>query len=340
MNKSFFKFAVLIAMVLCVGAIVSTATNYTFPQQPTQSHKIGFGSVIDGGTGAVCISSCDGMAYVSGQEACQIGTGSNATDNSFQYRDSMIVDGDGGLGISVYGLMQLKYIFWQDDFIEGGYVATAASTNFIDQYIPGSKFSEYADRGAWLVSVVDGDGDGDEVVKIQDAGHGGILKIESTDKASDSIECQMNGESFQIQSGEEAWFNARWATEDVDANTNVVGLALSDTAVIGSFPNDHILFANYGGDLYFSVGQNGTAYAVDTGVDLANATHVTTAWYWDGVDTITVTVNGTAVTNLTDNGTTILFPDDQAISPVFGIETSDTGKDYMLIDYIGCYLER
>lgn len=337
MNKSFLKFSSIAAVALFICVAVVFATNYTWTQQPTQSHKIGFGSVIDGGTGAVCISSCDGMAYVSGQEACQIGTGSNATDNSFQYRDSMIVDGDGGLGIRVYGLMYLKYIFWADDFVEGGYCPDLALASESD---PAAKFSEVADRGAWLVTIVDGDSDGDEIIAVSDAGHGGVLKIETTDKALDSVDIQMNGESFQIQSGEEAWFNARWATEDVSANTNVIGLALSDTDITGSLPNDHILFQNRGGDLYFCVGQNGTATAVDTGVNMVDGTYVTTAWYWDGTSNITVTVNGTAVTNLTDNGSTILFPDDQAISPCMGIQTTDTGKDYMLVDYIGCWLER
>jgi len=332
------KFLQIVCITLLVAGI-ALGTTYEWTRQPTQSQKIGHGSVIGAsGSGAICISSCDGMAYVNAAEACQIGTGNNTTEGSLQYRDTVIIDGDGGLGIRMYGLMQLKYIFWQEDFAEGGYVHDAALANESDP--SGGKFSSVADTAAWLVSIVDGNSDGDEIIVVNDDGHGGILKVETTDKALDSVECQLNGESFQFQTGEEAWFNARWASEDVSANTNVVGLGTVDTDFIDSLPNDHIVFMNQGSNLYFSVGQNGTATEIDTGVDLDDGEYVTTSFYWDGASNLTVAVNGTAITTLVDNASTVLFPDDEALSPVFGIQTTDTGKDYMLVDYIGCFLER
>jgi len=323
-------------LIVALFAVYSYSTNYTWTKQATQSQKIGFGAVVSAtATGSIAISSCDGMAKVDAVEACQIGTGLNETDGTFQYRDKEIIDEDGGLGIEIFGIMHLKYAFWSDDFFEGGYYpgAVLPSTN-------GAKFAETADIAPWLVSIVDGDGDNDEVIVINDDGAGGILKMETTDKALDSIQAQLNGEAFLLTVGKKMWFNTRFAIEDVSANTNAMGLSTADTDVIDSHANDHILFYNCGGDLYFSIAQDGTATALDTGVDLGDGTNVVCAFAWDGVDTITVAVNGTTITNLTDNGTTIVFPDDEELSPVMATQTTDTGKDYMLVDYIGCWSER
>ena len=322
--------------VLLVAAFASWGTNYTWTKQGTQNQKIGFGSVVsDTSEGSIAVSSCDGMAMVDADNACQIGTGTNSDDDSLQYRDKKIIDSDGGLGIEIFGVMHLKYAFWSDDFFEGGYYpgSVAPTTN-------GAKFAEQADQTAWHVSIVDGDADNDEVIVVNDDGAGGILKMETTDKALDSIQAQLNGEAFQLTAAKEMWFNCRFAIEDVSANTNAMGLSTTDTDVIDSHANDHILFYNCAGDLYFSVAQDGTATALDTGVNLGDGTNVVCAFYWDGVDTITVAVNGTTITNLTDNGTTIVFPDDEALSPVMATQTTDTGKDYMLVDYIGCWSER
>jgi hypothetical protein len=327
-------------LVVLVGvAFFAYAQNYTWVKQGSQNQKIGFGSVVGAAsTGCVAISSCDGQAYVDGNDACQIGTGSNSTDNSLQYRSTQLIDGVGGIGIRTYGIMRLKYIFFEEDWVEGAYCPDEALANESD---PAAKISEVADRGAWLLSVGDGDGDDDEVVAVQDDSPGGVLKMETTDKAGDHLNMQLNGESFQIQSGKELWFNCRVAVEDVSEDDMFVGLATADTDIIASLPNDCVGFMmDADGSIDYHCSQDGTDTTDDTDVDMEDGTYVTLAFYWDGVDTITFAVNGTTVATVTDNGTTVVIPDDEALSPIIAVETDDTGKDYLLCDYVGCWVER
>lgn len=325
--------------IVALFAIVSWTQQYEWIKQGTQNQKIGFGSVI-GATndGSIAVSSCDGMAYVGANSACQIGTGSNATENSFQYRSSVILDGDGGLGVRVYGIMRLKYIFWEEDWVEGGYCPDLALASESD---PAAKISEVADRGAWLMSVTDGDSDGDEIVAIIDDGPNGILMLETTDKADDCLNMQLNGEMFRPGIGTQLWFNCRVAIEDVDKDNMFIGLATADTDILGSLPNDCIGFQMDGdGNIDYHCSQDGTDTTGDTGVDMEDGVYVTLAFYWDGVSTVTFAVNGTTVATVVDDGATIYVPDDEALSPIIAVDTSDTGKDYMLCDYIGCWIER
>jgi hypothetical protein len=84
------KKAHVITLVICV-LVVGFLTGATFVQQGTQNHKLGFGSVISAdSTGSIALSSCDGMSSVDADRACQIGTGSNADDDTVQYRGSKL----------------------------------------------------------------------------------------------------------------------------------------------------------------------------------------------------------------------------------------------------------
>lgn len=328
MNKSFLKFCVVAAIASIVSAVALFA-QYTFTRQPTQSQKIGFGSVIGGlGTGAVCISSCDGMAFVDAAEACQIGTGSNEDAGSLQYRDTKVLEADGRLGIEAYGNMISYYAMWQDDCFKAGY--TAGGT------VPGQRFSETVDEGVWDVHVVDGGSDNGESITIDDVANG-VLRIQVNDAANDTVQVQLNGAPVQLIAGKELWFKARWMIEDADQDNAVVGLILkSATDAIGTAGADYIRFQCIGGtDLEFVVCQNSTATTVDTDVDLEDETYVTTAFYYDGTTNITIAVNGTVVDTISDDGSTIVFPDDVTLTPALAIECLDTGADWMAVDYVG-----
>lgn len=323
-------------IMLVAVAAVTFATNYEWVRQGSQNNRVGFGAVVSAAsTGSVAISSCDGMASVDALEACQIGTGNNTNDNSFQYRDSVILEEEGILGIAVYGNMMSKYIIWGEEFNYSGYVAGSdgVTTN-------GSLFSETANQTPWLATIVDGDSDDDEVIAIDDAVNS-ILKIETTDKANDTIQVQLNGEQFLITSGYKMWFKCRFAIEDVSADNFACGLTLkSATDVIGTPPADGIWFQlDNDGNVDYHVSQNSTDTTADTGVDLDDGDYCIVAFHYDGTD-LQIAVNGTQITNLVDNGTTVVFPDDEELTPFIAIETTDTGKDYALIDYIGVVSER
>src|SRR5690606_22205427 len=95
-----------------------------------------------------------------------------------------------------------------DHFIEGGYCPDAALANESD---PAAKFSEVADRGAWLVTR-----DGAPTIKISDAEIGGVLTVTTGSRADDFVSMQLNGEAFSVQAGTSMMIQSRIKIRDAD----------------------------------------------------------------------------------------------------------------------------
>src|SRR5687768_16201843 len=93
--------------------------------------------------------------------------------------------------------MQLDVEFF-DDFISGGYGTTS-----------GAKFASSADVAPWLYTALTGT----PTFVIKDDELGGILAAD-TGAATDNhgLECQLNGESFQITADKDLYFECRWAS--------------------------------------------------------------------------------------------------------------------------------
>jgi hypothetical protein len=149
---------------------------------------------------------------------------------------------------------------------------------------------------------------------------------------------QLNGEAFKPAVGKPLYFEAKIGIDDVDKDDVFIGLAISDTTPLAS--SDSIGFrVDHDGDLDCLITQNSTEYAADTGVNMADCataagTLTRVAFYWDGVSSVYFYVNGVLTNTFTDNGTTILVPDDQTLSPAMFINTTDTGADSLFVDYI------
>jgi len=232
-----------------------------------------------------------------------------------------------------------KYCVFVEDYVQAGYEA-----NDTDNC---SRYTETADLGLYLCSVVDSDTDNGEAIVVEDGAGttGGAVSITPNDVATDLVSIQMNGEPFQMSAGKKFWFWTKFAIEDVDQDIVVVGLSDSDTD-LSSLGNDHAAFILDGdGNLDFSVDQDGTATKVDTGFDAVDAGGtLTTNWfcaafYFDGASDIYVFTSDTMgsstltlATNLTDNGTTLVFPDDEEMTYGKCIKAEDAGADklYML----------
>ena len=346
--KKFLITLLLVVMVIGVHSYLQ-AQSYTFPKQGTQNQKIGFGSVVTADSdGSLAISSCDGMTKVDDcSHSAQLGTGTQANDalgrqslggdESLKYRGTVVTEADNVLGVRAWGNMKLQYATWMDEFNMAGYVAGAATTNVPGAAIPGSKFSETAYRGGFLVTVVDGGGDDGETIHVDDNVNS-LLEIVSNDASNDTVQVQLNGEPFQVIDGKELWFNSRFAVTDVTNSEFAVGLTLRGaTDMLGTPGNDCIYYrvAN-GGLLSYHVIQNGTETTASTGVTLLDASLHSAGFYWDGNDTLTFSVDGTIVATVTDNGTTILIPDDETMTAFAAIEAWDeAAAKTCQIDYMG-----
>jgi len=213
---------------------------------------------------------------------------------------------------------------------------------------PGHKVSETADLADYLLTLIDGAVDGGDACNVADDAPGGWLKIVTNDASADSMELQLNGESFKLAVGKKLWFAARFAIKDVSESNFFIGLAIADTTVMAG-ATDRVGFEmNNDDNLDALVEQDSTESTSDTTVDLADcaaeanlaATAVDVSFYWDGVSAVLFSVNGVLKTTKTDNGTTILIPDDEALTPTICINASSAAAQTCWIDYVEVIAER
>jgi hypothetical protein len=211
----------------------------------------------------------------------------------------------------------MKYAYdWREDFVTG----------YTED---GGKFSETADKAHWLKSSVDGDTDGGDVCKVADDGPAGLLQLTCNNKDADSENIQLNGEAFKPATGKPLYFEASVALLDVDKCDFFIGLAVADVDILGGV-TDRIGFQNdHDGNIDALIEQDNTEYKADTLADIADCAAVTSfatykkhlAFFWDGAGVIKFFVDGVLTNTFTDNGSTILVPDDETLSPVVQIKT-------------------
>jgi hypothetical protein len=224
---------------------------------------------------------------------------------------------------------------YSDDFFTAGYLANAATTNLDGLVIQrGGKFSEVADHGAWLVTVVDGGGDNGETITIRDDAAGGILRLNANDNAADSVQIQLNGEAIAVTATKDLWYETRISVEDVSTNAVFAGLTVADTDILGSLGNDFMGFHLDGtsSNLTFKMGKDGVLATNVLSATMADATFYRLGFYADGsASNVYVYVDGACKATNSASGK---MPIDEVLSPAFATQTGDTGADYLDIDYV------
>jgi len=252
-----------------------------------------------------------------------------------QIIEVMPVMGAAAGGIAPDESRKVRYF---EDFLAVSYGKDLALANESD---PTGMFSATADRGQWLLTLTDGDSDAGEVLNSADDAPGGILACTTNDKANDLNSCQLNGESFKLASGKPLLFETQIAVEDADKMDWFIGLAIADTSILAG-TSDRVGFeCLHDGNIDCLVEQDTTENAEDTAVDISDGTVATwstksvkLSFRWDGVDTIDFFVDDALVESMTDNGTTIVIPDDEALTPTFEVKTTEAAANTLWIDYI------
>jgi len=240
-----------------------------------------------------------------------------------------------------------KPIVFMEDFVTGGFVGAD----------PATKFSETANGGEWLVTIVDGDADGAEVVGTPAdvgtvaSGQGGWGTFTTNDKqAGELVSCQLNGESFKLAIGKPLYFETRFAVEDITETQVFIGLSdtSTDPYAAGLGANNHAGFMlDEDGNLDFSIDEAGTQDKNDTEINFTDGSLATLetadvvhrcGFYWDGVDTIRVYVDGAEIAAtgfpVVDNATTILVPDGTCLTPTIHVEADGATPETIWVDYI------
>jgi len=239
-----------------------------------------------------------------------------------------------------------NFYSYLEECLRAGYVANAASTNVSGATVlRGGMFSEIADHAEWLVSVTDGDSDENESITVADDAPGGWLVINTTDKANDAVQVQKNGESFKCTTSKDLWFESKFEIEDVSEDTVFVGLTVADTDVLGSLGNDFMgFYLDQSTNCAFLCAKDGVITTNSAVAVFADATATVGAsakrmgFYVDGSSSnVYVYVDGALVASNTASAT---IPNDEALSPAMSILTTDTGADFLRVDYINVRAQR
>tara|TARA_R100001594_G_scaffold39276_2_gene70753 strand:- start:11 stop:703 length:693 start_codon:yes stop_codon:yes gene_type:complete len=195
----------------------------------------------------------------------------------------------------------------------------------------GHKFSTTADKGDWLVSV---DAGGTNPI-VTDNGDGGVLQIVTDGDDGDRTNCQLNGESFYLQSGRRCSFRTRCKFTNTTQDA-LIGLSVNSTDAHATAPSDYIAFTlNADADIDYSVATGSSGHNhTDTGADIAAATWVELAFEYDGNGRVTFYVDGNKKASTTSN-----VPEGAYLSPIFTIE-SNGATETVDIDYILVVNER
>ncbi len=234
-----------------------------------------------------------------------------------------------GLPVHAEGLNQMDcrdvFTFW-DDFLE-------------------SSVSTSVDVARWK-STVDGTDTVPAMLEGTDASQelaGGIIKLSTS--ATDSKQSNMlaNGESFQIATGHELYFECRFLVTDTDTGC-FVGLSDSDVSAIAALGNG-MGFLTLGAALYTSVAKTTANLDLIPGITIAANTWYTVSFHYDGATAITFRF-GTGAEDMREVNqlhlTTTLdyIPDDIMLTPTLEAEQQGGAAAAMYVDYVLCQQAR
>lgn len=170
---------------------------------------------------------------------------------------------------------------------------------------------------------------------------GGVLLLTNSAADDDLNALQKVGESFRFESGKKLFFKARFAVSDATQSDFVMGLQITDTTPLAV--TDGVYFRKDDGDanLDFVVVKDSTASTATAITAVSNATYITVAFYYNGVDEV-VYAASTDNNNPTIRGklATTNLPNDEDLTISFGIQNGEAVAKTMSIDYVFVAKER
>lgn len=152
---------------------------------------------------------------------------------------------------------------------------------------------------AWSTTVVEA-GSGTTTFASTDAS-GGKAIITTAGNENDGGNYQLNGESFETTSDQDLYFGTKLAINDVDQTDLFIGLAVTDTTLLGGVA-DAIYFESVDGSATLSAvtEASSTETQSDSVGTLADDTEIELEFYWDGTK-VEFFVNGSSVATSTTN---------------------------------------
>ncbi len=161
---------------------------------------------------------------------------------------------------------------------------------------------------------------------------GGVANITTSDTDNDSVELQWNTETVALNQNQPMWFEIRMQISSITQSDYIVGLCITDTAIIDAV-SDGIYFMTNDADANIDVvtEKNGSATTTDTGTDFVANTWIRLGMYFDGgsSDRVYFFIDGVQVGFHTAN-----IPDDEALTVSVAIQNGEGAAMTTMIDYI------
>lgn len=195
-----------------------------------------------------------------------------------------------------------------------------------------SQFSETADAGDWLVTVVDAGSDNGETIVASDTEN--AIVFTTNDADNDGLNIQHNGEPFSFASGTSCYFGIDVKANDASTLDWFFGLAISDTTVLAA-TTDRAGFSVPAGDssqaIKYLCEKNSTETNGETGTTMADDTWYRLEMYHDGSGNVRFAVDGEIVATVTTN-----VPDDERMSPTLAIRNASAAASVVSVRNMVC----
>ena len=203
---------------------------------------------------------------------------------------------------------------------------------YVDDFVHLPVDDTTGDPTGWTTTVVEA-GTGDTLVTSANVA-GGAMLITTAGNENDGANVQLNGEAFKLVPGNPLIFGARLKMSDVLQSDFFIGLAITDTDILGGV-SDRIGFESLDGsaDIKFMIEKDGTetlSAALHTNV---NDTYVRLNFYYDGIGTIMVFVNGVQVASVT---TLTNLPNDEELRVSLQFLNGEAAAKTLTLDWVRC----
>jgi hypothetical protein len=173
--------------------------------------------------------------------------------------------------------------------------------SYIEDFVNFPVDDTTGDPLAWTTTVVEA-GTGVTTFVSTDASGGKGLITCAADE-NDGGNYQLNGESFETTSDQDLYFGTKLAINDVDQTDLFIGLAVTDTTLLGGVANG-IYFESVDGSASIStVTESGSSETQnDSAGTLVDATEIELEFYYDGTaGNVEFYINGSLVNTHTAN---------------------------------------
>lgn len=196
--------------------------------------------------------------------------------------------------------------------------------------------------GDWTITTVEAGG-GSATEALTDA-DGGVLLITNDAADNDSDQFQKIGESFLLTAGKKAMFKARFKVSDATESDVFMGLAVTDTTLLGATAGDGvtdgIFFQKDDGSTTLTCycqKDTTTGQTSGTAGTMADDTYIIVAWYYDGVNKLEYYVDNVHKGTLDASST---YLPDTELTVSFAIMNGAAPAKTMSVDYILVAFER